>query len=348
MAKWWRPLENGKIECYLCPRHCKLSDGQRAFCFVRQNLGGEMVLTTYGRSTGFCIDPIEKKPLNHFYPGSAVLSFGTAGCNLGCRFCQNWSISKANEVEKLSDEASPRAIAQAALLHGCQSVAFTYNDPVLWAEYAIDVAKACHELDVKTIAVTAGYITPEARGEFFEHMDAANVDLKAFTERFYHKLCFGHLEPVLDTLKYLKHETDVWFEITTLIIPEENDSPEEIDQLCRWVAQNLGPDVPIHFTAYHPDFKLDRPATPSSTLQRARRQAQGHGLRYVYTGNVVDPSSQATLCPGCQEVVIERDWHELGGFRLKAGRCMSCQTPIAGRFNEYAGTWGRKRMRIKV
>ena len=347
-TQWWSPLDNGKIECYLCPRHCKLGEGQRAFCFVRQNQGGKMVLTTYGRSTGFCIDPIEKKPLNHFYPGSAVLSFGTAGCNLGCRYCQNWSISKANEVEKLSDEASPRGIASAARLHGCQSVAFTYNDPVLWAEYAIDVAKACHELDVKTVAVTAGYITPEARGEFFRHMDAANVDLKAFTERFYHKLCFGHLEPVLDTLKYLKHETDVWFEITTLIIPEENDSPEEIDQLCKWVFQNLGPDVPIHFTAYHPDFKLDRPHTPASTLQRARRQALEHGIRYVYTGNVVDPDSQATHCPGCRQVVIERDWHELGEFRLRQGCCMSCGARVAGRFNEYAGSWGRKRQRIRV
>jgi pyruvate formate lyase activating enzyme len=348
MANWWRPLDNGKIECFLCPRHCKLSEGQRAFCFVRQNQGGEMVLTTYGRSTGFCIDPIEKKPLNHFYPGSAVLSFGTAGCNLGCRFCQNWSISKATEVEKLSDEASPQGIARAAMLHGCQSVAFTYNDPVLWAEYAIDVAKACHELDVKTVAVTAGYITPEARGEFFRHMDAANVDLKAFTERFYHKLCFAHLEPVLETLKYLKRETDVWFEITTLVIPEENDSPEEIEQLCHWVYQNLGPVVPLHFTAYHPDFKMNRPPTPASTLQRARKQALEKGLKHVYTGNVVDPSNQATFCPACGETVIERDWYELGEFRIKNGCCMKCQTPIAGRFNEYAGSWGRKRMRVKV
>lgn len=341
-------MDNGKIECFLCPRHCKLGEGQRAFCFVRQNQGGQMVLTTYGRSTGFCIDPIEKKPLNHFYPGSAVLSFGTAGCNLGCRFCQNWSISKATEVEKLSDQATPEGIARAALLHGCQSVAFTYNDPVLWAEYALDVARACHALEVKTVAVTAGYITPEARGEFFAHMDAANVDLKAFTERFYHKLCFAHLEPVLDTLRYIKHETRTWLEITTLVIPEENDSEEEIGRLCDWVARNLGPDVPLHFTAYHPDFKLDRPATPASTLQRARRQALERGLRYVYTGNVVDPANQATLCPGCGQVVIERDWYELGAFRIQEGRCAKCHTPIAGRFNEMAGSWGRKRMRVRI
>ncbi len=347
-ARWWRTLDNKKIECFLCPRHCKLGEGQRAFCFVRQNQGGQMVLTTYGRSTGFCIDPIEKKPLSHFYPGSSVLSFGTAGCNLGCRYCQNWSISKANEIEKLSHTATPEGIARAALLHGCESVAFTYNDPVLWAEYAIDVANACHALGVKTVAVTAGYITPEAREEFFRPMDAANVDLKAFTERFYHKLCFAHLEPVLDTLLYLKHETNVWFEITTLIIPEENDSEEEIDQLCDWVATRLGPDVPLHFTAYHPDFMLKRPPTPASTLKRARQQALARGLRYVYTGNVIDREGSATSCPGCGGVVIERDGYEIGAYRLQDGRCTRCQTAIAGRFGPRAGSWGSKRVPIRI
>ncbi|MBI3929704.1 MAG: AmmeMemoRadiSam system radical SAM enzyme [Armatimonadetes bacterium] len=349
-GRWWQRTENDdKIVCNLCPRHCRLGDGQRAFCFVRQNVGGEMVLTTYGKSTGFCVDPIEKKPLNHFYPGSSVLSFGTAGCNLGCRFCQNWSISKAREIEKLSDSASPDGIAAAAERLGCQSVAFTYNDPVIWAEYAIDTAQACRERGIRTVAVTAGYITREARSDFFSVMDAANVDLKAFTETFYHKLCFAHLEPVLETLKWLKDETGVWFELTNLIIPEENDSEDEVARMCDWIAENLGPDIPVHFTAFHPDFKLtNRPPTPASTLMRARRQALQRGLHYVYTGNVHDPESQSTYCPGCGRRLIQRDWHELGEYELVEDRCRFCSTALAGRFGEAAGTWGRRRQPVRI
>lgn len=348
-GRWWKPREDGSLECHLCPRHCHVHEGQRAFCFVRQNVGGRMVLTTYGRSTGFCVDPIEKKPLNHFYPGSSVLSFGTAGCNLGCRFCQNWSISKAKEIERLSDAAGPDDIAEAAVRMGCRSVAFTYNDPVLWAEYALDTAKACRERDVKTVAVTAGYITPEARAEFFAGMDAANVDLKAFSERFYQKLCFAHLQPVLDTLKYLKHETNVWFEITTLVIPGENDSPDELGRMCDWIAENLGPDVPLHLTAFHPDFKMmEYPSTPAATLVRARRQALERGLHHVYTGNVVDPAGQSTFCPGCGVRVIERDWYEIGEYRLKGNACAACGHQVAGHFEGTPGHWGRRRMPVRL
>src|SRR6186997_1227136 len=281
---WWHDAaEEGRIICDLCPRECSLKPGDRGFCFVRQNVGGEMLLTTYGRSTGFCIDPIEKKPLNQFYPGTSVLSFGTAGCNLGCKFCQNWSISKSKEVERLSENASPEAIAQAALKLGCRSEAYTYNDPVIWAEYAIDAAKACRAVGVKSVAVTAGYITPQARPAFYEYMDAANVDLKGFTEHFYKHLTLSHLEPVKDTLRWLVHESNVWTEITNLIIPRENDSTDELKAMCDWILEALGPDVPVHFTAFHPDFRMqDREHTPAETLLRAYEIAHRAGLHYAY------------------------------------------------------------------
>lgn len=349
-GRWWHPLPgSNKIHCDLCPRECELAEGQRAFCFVRQNVGGEMVLTTYGASTGFCVDPIEKKPLDHFLPGSAVLSFGTAGCNLGCRFCQNWSISKAREVEALSEHATPEAIARAAVRSHCASVAFTYNDPVLWAEYAIDTAIACHEVGVRTVAVTAGYISAEARPEFFRHMDAANVDLKAFTEDFYRKLCLGHLQPVLDTLKWLKHESGVWFEITTLLIPGHNDSTEELARLVDWVLTNLGPDVPLHFTAFHPDFKMtELRGTPASTLTRARTLALAAGLHHVYTGNVHDVEGQSTYCARCHSLLIERDWYNLGAWNLDGNRCRQCGHALAGVFESRPGSFGARRQPVRI
>ena len=350
VGRWQHRLDDGRIQCDLCPRYCRLHDGQRAFCFIRQRIGDEIQLTSYGKATGFCIDPIEKKPLNHFHPGTSVLSFGTAGCNLGCRFCQNWDISKAREIERLSDAATPDQVAEAAVKAGCRSVAFTYNDPVIFAEYAIDTARACRERGVKTVAVTAGYITTEARRDFFTHMDAANVDLKAFTEQFYHKLCFAALAPVLDTLCWLKRETEVWFEVTTLLIPGKNDSVEEVDRLCAWFVEQLGPDVPLHFTAFHPDFKLtDVPHTPAETCRRAREQALSHGLRYVYTGNVHDADGQSTYCPECRKVVVERDWYRLGAYRVREGCCASCGAKLAGRFPDAeAGQWGPRRRRLLI
>lgn len=352
-GRWWRQLEDGRLECFLCPRLCKLHDGQRAFCFVRAREGGQIVLTTYGRSTGFCIDPIEKKPLNHFLPGSAVLSFGTAGCNLGCKFCQNWDISKSREVERLSEAAAPEDIATVARQQSCASVAFTYNDPVLWAEYAIDTAKACRALDVKAVAVTAGYVTAAARPEFFAPMDAANVDLKGFTDAFYKEECSsgaGGLRDVLDTLVWLKRESAVWFEITTLLIPGLNDSDAELEDECRWIRRELGPDVPLHFTAFHPDYRmLDRPPTPPATLTRARRIALDAGLRYVYTGNVHDPEGQATYCPHCRSTLVRRDGYQILDYRLDAaGRCPDCQTPIPGRWTDRPGTWGARRRPVRV
>ncbi|MEQ8975305.1 MAG: AmmeMemoRadiSam system radical SAM enzyme [Coleofasciculus sp. C1-SOL-03] len=349
-TRWWHPnSQNGEVTCTLCPRECRIREGDRGFCFVRANVDGHLELTTYGRSSGFCIDPIEKKPLNHFLPGTPVLSLGTAGCNLGCQFCQNWDISKSQTMDTLADIATPEAIVAAAKRTGCRSIAFTYNDPTIWAEYAIDIAKIARAEGIATVAVTAGYINPEPRREFYQWMDAANIDLKGFTDKFYRKLAKGRLEPVLETLNYLKHETNVWFEITTLLIPGENDSPEEIDALCDWIVTNLGSDVPIHFTAFHPDYKLRHLApTPKETLKRAREQAIAAGINFAYVGNVYDVRQESTYCPNCGKVLIERDWYELGQYNLNGNHCGFCSQEIPGVFEEKAGNWGAKRLPIRV
>jgi pyruvate formate lyase activating enzyme len=349
-TKYWHKLDDGRIQCDLCPRFCRLREGQRGLCFVRMCHDEGVVLTTYGRSSGFCVDPIEKKPLNHFLPGTPVLSFGTAGCNLACKFCQNWDISKSREFDTLADAASPQALAELAQRMGCRSVAFTYNDPVIFHEYAIDVAIACHERGVKTVAVTAGYVCEEPRREFYEHMDAANVDLKAFTEDFYWQLSKGHLECVLDTLRYIKHETDVWLELTNLLIPGKNDSQLELERMTQWVVDNLGSDVPIHFTAFHPDWKmLDVPPTPPATLHRAREIARQNGVRYAYTGNVHDRDGGSTYCHECGEILVGRDWYVLYEWNLTdTGACLNCGTPCAGVFEGPAGKWGARRMPVRV
>ena len=349
-GQWWHRLSDGRIQCDLCPRFCKLRQGQRGFCFIRQACQEGMALTSYGRASGFCIDPIEKKPLNHFYPGSSTLSFGTAGCNLGCRYCQNWDISKAREFDRLGEWASPGAVVEAAVRSGCKSIAFTYNDPVIFAEYAIDCAKEAHKRGVKTVAVSAGYISPEARWEFFAHIDAANIDLKAFTDQFYRQLCFAALKPELDTLRWLKHETDIWFEVTTLLIPGHNDSEDEIARMCNWFVKNLGPDVPLHFSAFHPDFKMMAvPPTPPSTLSRARQQALEAGLHYVYTGNIYDVAGQSTYCAACGHPLIERSGYRLGQWSLTAdGCCNFCGQQLAGRFAAQPGQWGARRQPLRL
>ncbi|HRP96043.1 MAG TPA: AmmeMemoRadiSam system radical SAM enzyme [Rhodocyclaceae bacterium] len=349
-ARYWHRLDDGRIQCDLCPRYCRLHEGQRGACFVRMREADAMVLTTYGRSSGFCIDPIEKKPLNHFLPGSSVLSFGTAGCNLACKFCQNWDISKSRDMDRLMDAASPDELARAALDSGCRSVAFTYNDPVIFTEYAIDCAEAAHARGLKAVAVTAGYITELARGDFYASIDAANVDLKGFTDDFYVRLCGAHLQPVLDTLVWLVHETDVWVEITTLLIPGQNDSDAELTALSQWVARELGTTVPLHFTAFHPDFKLtDVAPTPAATLTRARRIAMRQGLQHVYTGNVHDVEGGTTHCTGCGEAVIVRDWYEILAYRLDAdGHCRGCGTPLAGRFEPFEAGFGARRIPVSI
>jgi len=338
------------LQCDLCPRHCHLRDGQRGLCYVRQRLDDEIKLVSYGRSSGFCVDPIEKKPLNHFFPGSAVLSFGTAGCNLACKFCQNWDMSKSREMDTLADQAMPERLAEVATELSCKSIAFTYNDPIIFLEYAVDVAAACRARGVKSVAVTAGYVDPEPRAEFFNAMDAANVDLKAFTDRFYHKICGGHLAPVLETLQYIRQETNTWLELTTLLIPGENDSDRELDEMTGWVVEHLGRDVPMHFSAFHPDWKMrDTDHTSASTLTRARTIAMSNGVRYAYTGNVSDPAGSSTFCHACGEMLIERDWYQLGRWGLDDhGCCAACGTRLPGHFDSTPGTFGARRMPVRL
>ncbi|MDD3149288.1 MAG: AmmeMemoRadiSam system radical SAM enzyme [Candidatus Gastranaerophilales bacterium] len=333
-TKYWKKLPDGRVMCYLCPRHCKLKEGQKGFCFIRERQNDEVVMTSYGYSTGFAIDPIEKKPLNHFYPGTTVFSFGTAGCNLGCKFCQNWEISKAKQIERLSQKGLPKDIAIAAKEYECKSVAFTYNDPVIFIEYVIDTAIECHKLGLKTVAVTAGYISDEARADFFEYIDAANVDLKGFSDSFYKNFCAGDLQTVLNTLLYLKNETNVWFEITTLLIPGENDSVEDLENECKWIVDNLGADVPLHFTAFHPDWKMmDKESTKLEILLKAHAIAKKAGIKYVYTGNVAHPETSTTYCHSCHKPLIKRTWHEVSEYNLIGdGECKFCKTKCAGRF----------------
>ena len=348
-TEFWHELDDGRIQCDVCPRECKLRVGQRGLCFVRANLDNAIVSTTYGRSSGFCVDPIEKKPLNHFFPGSSVLSFGTAGCNLSCKFCQNWDISKSRQVNTLASKATPEMIAGAAAQAGCTSVAYTYNDPVIFQEYAIDVAQACREQGLKSVAVSAGYHNAAARAQFYRYMDAANIDLKSFDEKFYWKLTGAHLAPVLDTLQHIYHDTTAWLEITTLLIPGHNDSNAELELLSRWVLEKLGPEVPLHFSAFHPDYKMMTvPATPRDTLINAREIALQQGLQNVYTGNVHHRAGDTTYCPGCGAAVIERDWYELTGWHLNSsGGCLTCGTKIAGHFDASHGHWGRKRAAVR-
>lgn len=348
-GRYWEKIPDGRIQCNICPRECKLNDGQRGFCFVRQNVNDKIVLTTYGRSSGFCIDPIEKKPLNHFYPGTSVLSFGTAGCNLGCKFCQNWDISKAKKMDRLMNQASPQKIAQVAQQYKCKSVAFTYNDPVIFLEYAVDTARECHEIGVKTVAVTAGYITSTARKEFFEHLDATNIDLKAFTQHFYRKLCFADMQDVLNTIKYVHEETDVWMEITNLVIPQNNDDLDEFKRMSEWLLDNVGDQVPVHFSAFHPDYKMmDLPRTSTETLKSARRIAKQIGLKYVYTGNVHDQEGDTTFCGSCGDQLIIRDWYDIKSYNMNMNKCSKCGCTIPGRFGKSPGNWGKKRVRVKM
>lgn len=333
LARWWEPLEKGKLLCTLCPRYCKIGEGQQGFCYIRQNHDGKLYTTGYGHPTGFAIDPIEKKPLNHFLPGTNVLSFGTAGCNLGCKFCQNWSISKAKLDELNSDEASPEDVVMLAKNQGTPSIAFTYNDPTIFGEYVIDISKISREENIKTVMVTAGYIDREARKEVYKYIDAANVDLKGFTEKFYFKQTLSSLKDVLDTLVWLKNETDIWFEITTLLIPGENDSTDEIKNECNWILENLGDSVPLHFTAFHPDFKmLNKEKTPGETLKRARKIAGSMGIKFCYVGNIHDSEGQTTYCPGCKHPLIKRDWHDVYFNKITDGKCLKCGSPIDGVF----------------
>ena len=333
LARWWKQQKDGKILCSLCPRYCKIADDQSGFCYIRKNESGKLYSYGYGRPTGFAVDPIEKKPLNHFLPRTDILSFGTAGCNLGCKFCQNWSMSKAKVDDINSTDASAEDVVNLAKKNNIPSIAYTYNDPIIFAEYVIDISRLARQESIKSVMVTNGYISDEARADVFEHIDAANVDLKAFSEQFYYKLTSAHLQPVLDTLVWLRNETNVWIELTTLLIPGENDSAEEIKQMCEWVLKNLGDSVPLHFTAFHPSSRMmDYPATPAQTLINARNNAIKQGIKYCYVGNIHNSEAQSTYCPNCNVTLIERNWHSISVNQMKSGKCGQCGEDIEGRW----------------
>ncbi len=340
-GRWWEPRD-GRIHCYLCPRHCHLAEGQRGFCFIRRNIGGRLLQLAYGYPAALQIDPIEKKPLHHFLPGTTILSLGTAGCNLGCRFCQNWDISKARTEQVTATELSAEQVVTLAYRHETPSIAFTYNEPTIWGEYVADIAAIAHEHGLNTVMVTNGYITREAFFDVYRHIDAANVDLKAITEEFYARATLSHLQPVLDTLLRLRHETGVWFEITNLLIPTLNDNESEVQRLCAWILENLGDEVPVHFSAFHPDFKfLDKPPTPAATLHRARALAMGMGLKFVYEGNIRSEAG-STICPGCRRTIIGRAWHAVTRNLARDGKCAHCGAAIAGVFNAQQAAARRK------
>lgn len=348
-TRYWHRLADGRIQCDLCPRECKLHAGQQGLCFVRANENNQIVLTSYGRSTGFVIDPVEKKPLNHFKPGSSVLSFGTAGCNLACKYCQNWDMSKARDLDRMMNTASPKDLVSTTSRLGVQSIAYTYNDPIVFMEYAMDTAKEGRSAGISSIAVTAGYIHADPREEFFEYMDAVNIDLKSFDEKYYYKLCGGHLKPVLETIDYVANHTNCWLELTTLLIPGYNDSIEEVEKMSGWILDHLGPDVPLHFTAFHPDYKMrDVPFTTLDKLLEARNAAMTLGLHYVYTGNVRDEESGSTYCPQCGQRVIGRIGYLIHEWNIKNSTCQFCGSPIAGVFEDHPGQWGGKRESVCI
>ncbi len=332
-ARWWETMPDGRLHCYLCPRHCHIGENQTGFCFIRKNIDGHLYQLGYGRPAALNIDPVEKKPLNHFFPGTRILSMGTAGCNMGCFFCQNWDISKAKADQVHAADLSPADVVELALERRVPHLAFTYNEPTIWGEYVIDIAREAHASGLNNVMVSNGYITREAFFDVYQHIDAANIDLKAFTEKFYSKVTLTHLQPVLDTLKWLRHETNVWFEITNLIIPTLNDEQDEFRQLVDWMLTNLGDDVPLHFTAFHPDFKLvDKPPTPPETLHRARKLAMEMGLKFVYEGNIFSDGGD-TICPGCRRRIIRRSWHSVTSNDLLEGKCRHCATQIPGAFS---------------
>lgn len=331
-ARWWQTLPDGRLHCFLCPRHCHLSEGQHGYCFVRQNVDGRLWQLAYAHPAAVAIDPIEKKPLFHFYPGTSILSLGTAGCNLGCQFCQNSELSRAHEL--LSEvRLEPSQVIELARQHRTPAIAFTYNEPTVWAEYVVDIARLAQQAGLKTVMVSNGYITAEARGEVYQYIDAANIDLKSFCEDFYARFTLSHLAPVLDTLRWLRRETSVWLEVTNLIIPGGNDALDETRQLAAWIRDELGADVPLHLSAFHPSYRmLDRPPTQPETLLRARDAALHVGLHYVYIGNVATQEGENTVCPSCQRRLICRNRYRVEQVELRDGHCRACGAAIAGRF----------------
>ncbi len=327
----YQNIINNKVQCKICPRECILNENQRGFCYVRRNVKGNIILETFGYNTGLAIDPVEKKPLYHFYPESKVLSFGTLGCNMGCLFCQNHHITKVKYPIDQCQKISPEEIVNIAKKYHCKSVAYTYNDPVIFFEYAIETAKLCRQEGIKTIAVTSGYINPEPAKEFFKYMEAANIDLKGFSEDFYKKNCLAHLNPVLESIKYAVKETECFVELTTLIIEGEND--QYIKEECEWILNNLGDCIPLHFSAFFPKYKfLNKKPTEFSTLLKAYNTAKQMGLKYIYTGNISNTDTSTTYCKNCGKPILIRDGYKLTENNLADGFCKFCGTKADGEY----------------
>ena len=331
--------DGSTVFCELCPQNCRIPSGRMGRCSARVNVGGSLVSRFYGRPTSVAIDPIEKKPLYHFLPGTPILSLGTQGCNLSCRFCQNWQISRpipiGTEPKRVLE---PQQVVELAIQHRCPSVAFTYNEPTVWAEYVVDVGKRCHERGIMTVAVTNGMICGKAREDFYNVIDAANVDLKAFTSSFYRDLTNGNLEAVKSTLKYLARETKVCLEVTNLLIPGYNDKPEELKEMCSWLFEELGDNVPLHFSAFFPAWRLtDVPQTSLETLVMASQIAKNTGIKFVYRGNVKDESGQVTYCSKCGKELIRRSGYKteltpLLDVSSTIAHCANCGEGIPGVF----------------
>ncbi|SBW11535.1 Radical SAM domain protein [uncultured Alphaproteobacteria bacterium] len=348
-ARYWTPTsEPGGLRCTLCPHGCALRPGASGRCGARANVGGRLHLLTWGRSSGFCIDPVEKKPFAHVLPGSASLSFGGFGCNLSCACCQNWEISRTRGAHGPVHRAAD--IAAAARREGCRSVAITYNEPLIALEWASEVAAAARAEGLRVLGVSAGYLAEAARPEFFACFDAVNLDLKAFSDDTYRRLCGARLAPVLETLKYGVRASRAWIEITTLVIPGVNDGDAEIAALAEWIAAELSPEVPLHLSAFHPAHRMrDRPPTPAATLVRARDRARAEGLKFVYVGNLAVADGGITRCPGCGRAAIARDGAALAAYGLDdAGRCRECGTAIPGVFDGPPGDWGNRRRPLAI
>ncbi|MBN1426586.1 AmmeMemoRadiSam system radical SAM enzyme [Candidatus Fermentibacteria bacterium] len=329
-AKYWNPIEQQRVACTLCPRGCEVADRERGYCGVRENVGGRYVTLVYGRAVAANVDPIEKKPLFHFLPGTTAFSIATAGCNMECKFCQNWDISQFRPEQIRSTDLFPTDVAAAARGRSCASIAYTYSEPVIFYEYMLDSAIEGHRLGVRSVMISNGYILKEPLLELLPRLDAVKVDLKAFTDTFYQKLCAGKLQPVLDSLRWIK-EQGTWLEIVDLILPTQNDGEGEILALSEWIVDELGPDVPVHFSQFHPTYRIrNLPRTPVSTLERCYRIAKNAGLNFVYLGNVPGLGYENTLCPGCGTTLIRRVGFTVLSNTLKEGACPSCGRAIPG------------------
>jgi len=327
-ALFWEPAPDRRVQCRLCPRECLIAPDRCGTCGVRRNEGGRLQSLSYGRLCAVHVDPIEKKPLFHFMPGSPILSVGTVGCTLNCRFCQNWELARGDPTRAPDAITPPEVVVALAMRQHCPCIAFTYNEPTVFAEYVMDVARLAHHAGLRTVMVTNGYVSPAVIPDLYHEIDAANVDLKALSEDFYHVQTGGHLAPVLSTLEALR-ANNVWIEVTTLLIPGLNDDMGEVRAAAIWIRDHLGCDTPWHLSAFHPAHRmLDRPPTPLATLEQAQATALGQGLRFVYLGNVGRDSN--TLCPHCGRVVIARTgWSVQHEMANRGARCAcGCAVPV--------------------